>query len=93
MEVPTHEEKDFLKHVLNPVDRRKIKLPSVSKNSINTLQLTDTFVQISFLARLWQDVETIMLMEVSHFNACANVFLNHYFPLLYILQLLESLLN
>ena len=28
----------------------------------------------------WQDVDTIMLMEASHFDACANVFLNHYFP-------------
>lgn len=47
-------------------------------------------------AHLWQDVETIMLMELSHFNSCANVSLNHFFPpqqTKYILQLLENMLN
>lgn len=29
-----------------------------------------------------QDVETIMLMELSYFRACANIFLNHYFSAL-----------
>lgn len=45
---------------------------------------------------VWQDVETIMLMELSHFNSCANVSLNHFFPpqqTKYILQLLENMLN